>query len=218
MTHHAHARAVYTNPADHCMDMLTAQLPLTTEPGCPPVQLAELLPNPDDLKALYKHVQVGLCVCVLVAEGRVCVSGAARAQQRAHAWPCRPSAAAPYAHSSTPQNINTHQHTTRMLPAQVDLAAGAATPLRAVRKLVPWHRQFRVLLARAFKEQARKKGVIVTQLLQAVVMAVLIGTVFLQVRASRVLWCSASPRVARMRVLRRRWVMLLLLVRDLTCV
>jgi hypothetical protein len=48
----------------------------------------------------------------------------------------------------------------------VDLAAGAATPLRAVRQLVPWHRQFRVLLARAFKEQLRKRSVIITQLVQ----------------------------------------------------
>jgi hypothetical protein len=38
---------------------------------------------------------------------------------------------------------------------QVDMSLGAATPLRAVRQLVPWHRQFRVLLARAFKEQIR---------------------------------------------------------------
>jgi len=38
---------------------------------------------------------------------------------------------------------------------QVDMSLGASTPLRAVRQLVPWHRQYKVLLARAFKEQIR---------------------------------------------------------------
>jgi hypothetical protein len=61
------------------------------------------------------------------------------------------------------------------------MSLGAATPLRTVRQLVPWHRQFRVLLARALKEQLRKKGVLITQVLLAVVIAALIGTVFLQV-------------------------------------
>lgn len=41
---------------------------------------------------------------------------------------------------------------------QVDMSLGAATPLRAVRQLVPWHRQFKVLLARALKEQIRWGG------------------------------------------------------------
>lgn len=35
------------------------------------------------------------------------------------------------------------------------MSLGAATPLRAVRQLVPWHRQYKVLLARALKEQFR---------------------------------------------------------------
>jgi hypothetical protein len=38
---------------------------------------------------------------------------------------------------------------------QVDMSLGAANPLRAVRQLVPWHRQYKVLLARAIKEQFR---------------------------------------------------------------
>jgi hypothetical protein len=51
-----------------------------------------------------------------------------------------------------------------------------------VRQLVPWRRQYAVLLSRALKEQYRKTGVVATQLAQAVLIAVLIGTVFLQVR------------------------------------
>jgi hypothetical protein len=37
----------------------------------------------------------------------------------------------------------------------VDLDSGAAAPLVAVRQLVPWHKQFKVLLSRACKEQIR---------------------------------------------------------------
>jgi ATP-binding cassette subfamily G (WHITE) protein 2 len=49
-----------------------------------------------------------------------------------------------------------------------------------MRQIVPWHRQFRVLLDRALKEQQRRIGVFLTQMAQAVIIAVLIGTVFLQ--------------------------------------
>lgn len=45
-----------------------------------------------------------------------------------------------------------------VLPVQVDMSLGAVTPLRAVRQLVPWHRQYKVLLARALKEQIRWVG------------------------------------------------------------
>lgn len=68
-----------------------------------------------------------------------------------------------------------------------------------VRELVPWHRQFRVLLSRAMKESARKTGVIYTQLAQAVIIAFLIGLVFYKV-SQRVQWAllraDACVRVA----------------------
>lgn len=47
---------------------------------------------------------------------------------------------------------------------------------------VPWQRQFYVLLHRCFKEQMRKRDIIIIQIVQSVLMAVLIGTVFLRVR------------------------------------
>ena len=53
-------------------------------------------------------------------------------------------------------------------------------PLK-LREMVPWTTQFGVLLERSFKEQMRQRGVHITQLLQTIVMAVLVGTVFLQI-------------------------------------
>jgi hypothetical protein len=63
----------------------------------------------------------------------------------------------------------------------------------ALREVVPWSRQFTVLLERSFKEKMRQRDVLLTQLAQSVAMAVLIGTVFLQVRASvRVYVCRCA--------------------------
>eukprot|EP01113_Clastostelium_recurvatum_P040178 TRINITY_DN6221_c1_g2_i1.p1 TRINITY_DN6221_c1_g2~~TRINITY_DN6221_c1_g2_i1.p1 ORF type:complete len:672 (-),score=98.76 TRINITY_DN6221_c1_g2_i1:16-2031(-) len=45
----------------------------------------------------------------------------------------------------------------------------------------PWHRQFRVLLRRSFQENLRNRGVLIAQVVQNIIMAVLIGTVFLQI-------------------------------------
>jgi hypothetical protein len=71
---------------------------------------------------------------------------------------------------------------------QVDMSAGADRPLLEVRQLVPWRRQYKVLLSRALKEQYRKTGVVLTQLAQAIVIPVLIGMVFLQVGRLRVVF------------------------------
>jgi hypothetical protein len=51
--------AAYTNPADHFMDLITVKNPVTSEPSCPPVSHTDLLPDPAELRAYYKHVQVG---------------------------------------------------------------------------------------------------------------------------------------------------------------
>lgn len=51
--------------------------------------------------------------------------------------------------------------------------------------MVPWRRQFAVLLERSFKEQWRNYGVLLTQMVQSVIIAVLVGCVFLQVRCVR---------------------------------
>jgi hypothetical protein len=73
-------------------------------------------------------------------------------------------------------------------PYQVDISAGADRPLLQVRQVVPWRRQFAVLLARTLREQSRRTGVVATQVGQALVLAVLIGTVFLQVRLKEEGW------------------------------
>jgi hypothetical protein len=64
----------------------------------------------------------------------------------------------------------------------VDLSLGADRLLLPIRRVVPWRRQYWVLLERALKECIRKKGVLLTQLIQGLVIAILVGTVFLQVR------------------------------------
>jgi hypothetical protein len=48
----------YTNPADHFMDLITVKNPVMSEPSCPPVNHADLLPDPQELRAFYKNVQV----------------------------------------------------------------------------------------------------------------------------------------------------------------
>lgn len=68
------------------------------------------------------------------------------------------------------------------LPGEdVDLRAGLDRPRFLPRDTTPWTRQFTVLFRRSLKEQWRKREVIGVLILQSVVIAVLIGTVFLQV-------------------------------------
>eukprot|EP00899_Mesostigma_viride_P016059 jgi/Mesvir1/24454/Mv21823-RA.1 len=64
---------------------------------------------------------------------------------------------------------------------QVDIMAGADRPVTQVRQMVPWRRQYSVLLQRTMRENLRKRTVMATQIGQALVIAVLIGTVFLQI-------------------------------------
>jgi hypothetical protein len=66
--------------------------------------------------------------------------------------------------------------------AQVDLSLGVDRPPPPLRTLVPWHKQYRVLLSRTLKEMLRRRSVLLTQLGQTLIMAVLVGTVFLRVR------------------------------------
>lgn len=64
---------------------------------------------------------------------------------------------------------------------EVDLNLWADKPVMLPREQTPWVRQFAVLFRRTLKEQWRKRAMLATQLLQSIVMAVLIGTVFLQI-------------------------------------
>lgn len=52
-----------------------------------------------------------------------------------------------------------------------------------VREVVPWHHQFLVLLRRSIKEQWRERSTLITSLVQTIIMAVLIGTTWLQIGA-----------------------------------
>ncbi|CAM2701767.1 unnamed protein product [Rotaria socialis] len=49
----------------------------------------------------------------------------------------------------------------------------------------PWHKQVRILLHRTFKEQLRQSRIIITSLVQTVVIAILIGTVYLKIGNSQ---------------------------------
>lgn len=69
----------------------------------------------------------------------------------------------------------------QQLARDVSVVWREARPPVRLREVVPWRRQFAVLLERSFKEKARQRGVLLTQLAQSVTMAVLIGTVFLQI-------------------------------------
>jgi hypothetical protein len=60
------------------MDLITIKQPLASAPGCPAIQLAELLPDPEELKAFYKGVQVWPCGCGCVCMC-ACVCACARA-------------------------------------------------------------------------------------------------------------------------------------------
>ena len=66
---------------------------------------------------------------------------------------------------------------------EVDLNAGSERPLKP-RETTPWVHQFRVLFRRTLQDTLRKRSLLVTQMLQTIVMAVLIGTVFLRIGTS----------------------------------
>ncbi|GIM12604.1 hypothetical protein Vretimale_15949, partial [Volvox reticuliferus] len=58
-------------------------------------------------------------------------------------------------------------------------------PLILPRDTIPWHKQFRVLLRRSLKETWRKRNATYVLLAQTVIMAILIGTVFLRIGTSQ---------------------------------
>jgi hypothetical protein len=57
--------SVPTNTVSH------QQVPLASQPGCPPVDLHELMPHPEELQAHYSNVQVGWCLVCLWCRGVV---------------------------------------------------------------------------------------------------------------------------------------------------
>jgi hypothetical protein len=69
-------------------------------------------------------------------------------------------------------------------PIIIDLNMGVHKRLAQMADLPlnpPWHRQVRILIRRHVKEHLRESRVIIASLIQTVIIAVLIGTVFLQI-------------------------------------
>jgi len=64
---------------------------------------------------------------------------------------------------------------------KVDLSMGQNRPRFLPRDQTPWTQQFFVLFRRSMKEQWRKRDIIAVLMAQSVVMAILIGTVFLKI-------------------------------------
>ena len=75
---------------------------------------------------------------------------------------------------------------------EVDLNAGSERPLKP-RETTPWVHQFRVLFRRTMQDALRKRSLLVTQMLQTIVMAVLIGTVFLRIGTSETSTVRRQP-------------------------
>ena len=76
--------------------------------------------------------------------------------------------------------------------AEVDLNAGSERPLKP-RETTPWLHQFKVLFRRTMQDALRKRSLLVTQMLQTIVMAVLIGTVFLRIGTSETSTVRRQP-------------------------
>lgn len=73
-------------------------------------------------------------------------------------------------------------------PITVDLNMGVTKRLALMNDLPQnprWHKQVRILLRRNFQEHRRELQVIITSLVQTIIIAVLIGTVFLQIGQSQ---------------------------------
>ncbi|CAF1042088.1 unnamed protein product [Adineta ricciae] len=69
-------------------------------------------------------------------------------------------------------------------PIDIDLNLGVNKRVGQMTNIPPnptWHKQIRVLVRRNLREQSRKINIIITSILQTVIMAVLIGTVFLKI-------------------------------------
>ena len=69
-------------------------------------------------------------------------------------------------------------------PISIDLKMGENKRIDQMANLPlnpKWHKQVRILFRRNLREQSRKLNLIFTSILQTVIMAVLIGTVFLQI-------------------------------------
>lgn len=63
-------------------------------------------------------------------------------------------------------------------PTAVDLDYGSDKPLMPLRDMIPWHKQFLILLRRSLQEHRRKWTQAATQIMNSIVVSILIGLVF----------------------------------------
>jgi len=63
-------------------------------------------------------------------------------------------------------------------PTPVDLDYGSDKPMMPLRDMIPWHKQFQVLLRRSLQEHRRKWTQAATQIMNSIVVSILIGFVF----------------------------------------
>jgi hypothetical protein len=63
---------------------------------------------------------------------------------------------------------------------QVDVNEGADLPLILPREQKPWTAQFATLFRRSAKEQWRRRAMLITQLIQTIMMAAMVGYILIQ--------------------------------------
>jgi len=82
------------------------------------------------------------------------------------------------------QSLNDQAILAAQTPITIDLNMGVHKRLAQMSNLPKnpiWHKQVRILLRRTFQEHLRTSQVIITSIIQTVIIAVLIGTAFLQI-------------------------------------
>jgi ATP-binding cassette subfamily G (WHITE) protein 2 len=82
------------------------------------------------------------------------------------------------------QSLNDQAILAAQTPITIDLNMGVHKRLAQMSDLPKnpiWHKQVRILLRRNFQEHLRNSQVIITSVIQTVIIAVLIGTAFLQI-------------------------------------
>lgn len=87
--------------------------------------------------------------------------------------------------SQRPDEANEAMLISKFQQPEVDLGFGLDKPRLNDREPVPWVRQFRILMHRNLKEAWRKRSTLVTSMLQTIIMAVFISTVFLRIGTSQ---------------------------------
>ncbi|CAF3879499.1 unnamed protein product [Rotaria magnacalcarata] len=84
-----------------------------------------------------------------------------------------------------PRAFTEEQRKERVADVMADLVNKRMAQMANIPPSPPWHKQVRILLRRTFKEQFRQSRIIITSLVQTIVIAILIGTVYLKIGNSQ---------------------------------